>query len=129
MSTTGTPFAGSSHLFVEAIRRRDTFAACAVYADDARLLPPLSGEISGRTEIQAFWEAGLNSGMTDVSFEAIDVRSDEAMATEAGRYTFSVEPADSARVTERGHYVHIHARQPDGSWRRVVEIFTPGGSE
>ena len=129
MSLQNNPFATESQLFVDAIRRRDAMTACSVYADDARLLPPAATELTGRSQIQAFWEAGLSSGITDLTFEPIDVRSDGGMACETGRYTLSLEPADAVRVIERGHYVHVHARQPDGSWLRIVEIFTPGGGE
>lgn len=116
-------------LFVEALSRRDVPTACSVYTDDALLLPPAAGRISGRDEISAFWEAGLTSGIAEISFEVGKVRSNGALACEVGRYTFRIEPLDAAPFFERGHYVHVHQRQSDGSWRRAVEIFTPGGAE
>jgi ketosteroid isomerase-like protein len=122
-------FVDDNLLFAEAIRRRDALAACTVYADDARLLPPSAAELIGPNQIRAFWEAGLNSGITDLDFQPIEVRSDDVIACESGRYTLRLEPADGPHVIERGHYVHVHSRQPDGSWRRDVEIFTPGGAE
>jgi uncharacterized protein (TIGR02246 family) len=116
-----------SAVFVAALRRRDAAAASAVYADNARLLPPASQAVVGRDQIRAFWEAGLTSGITDISFEPSDQRADGALACEAGRYMLRFDPPDGTTLVERGHYVHVHERQRDGSWLRSVEIFTPGG--
>lgn len=121
--TTSQP---SAH-FVAALRRHDAAAACTVYTDNALLLPPAAQAVVGRDQIRAFWDAGLSSGMTDISFEPSDQRGDGALACEAGRYMLRFDPPDGSTVVERGHYVHVHERQHDGSWLRSVEIFTPGG--
>ena len=115
--------------FIEALRRHDASAACAVYADDARLLPPASGAVIGRDQICAFWQAGLNSGIADVDYEPSDLRAGDAVACEIGRYTLRFDTVDGSPLIERGHYIHVHERQPDGRWLLTVDMFTPGEEE
>jgi len=129
MATADEALTTGRSLFMAALGRRDVPTACSVYAEDALLLPPSAGRISGRDEIRAFWEAGLTSGIAEVELEVGNIRANGRLACEVGRYMFRIEPADGAPFMERGHYVHIHQRQRDGSWRRAVEIFTPGGAE
>jgi ketosteroid isomerase-like protein len=128
-SRSATPFSTQSDRFANAIRQRDVLTACSIYAEDARLMAPSAREITGRSEIEAFWQAGLNSGIREAVFESTSVLADDLIACDSGHYTLRFEPAESAPVIERGHYVHIHTLQPDGTWQRIVEIFTPGGAE
>jgi ketosteroid isomerase-like protein len=115
--------------FLAALRAHDVDAACSVYAIDADLLPPAANAVHGRSEISRFWQAGLDSGMADIDLESRDLREQNGIAYEIGRYTLRFEPVDGSPVVERGHYVEIHKRDDDGSWQRAVEIFSPGGGE
>jgi ketosteroid isomerase-like protein len=116
-------------VFVDALRRHDAGAACAVYAANARLLPPAAGAVVGREQIRAFWEAGLSSGISDVEYQPSELRGEGDVMCEVGRYTLRFDTVDGGPLEERGHYVHVHERQPDGSWLRTVDMFTPGGGE
>ena len=120
---------GTRSAFVDALRRHDAGAASGVYTDDARLLPPQSGAVVGRDQIRAFWEAGLNSGMADVEYQPSEIRGGDPVCCEVGRYMLRFDSADGSPLVERGHYVHVHERQPDGTWLRTVDMFMPGGDE
>ena len=120
---------GTRSLFADAMRRHDSHAACGVYSENARLLPPASSAVVGRDQICAFWEAGLNSGISDVEYQPSEIRGDDPLAYEVGRYVLRFESTDGKPLVERGHYIHVHERQPDGSWLRTVDMFTPGGEE
>ena len=80
---------------------------------------------------RAFAEAdmGIDAGVADVSLTAESAEQNDGLAYETGEYVIRVEPTEGARVVERGHYVQVYQRQPDGSWQRTVEIFSPGGGE
>lgn len=116
-------------LFLDAVRRGDAAAASAVYSAGAHLLAPSARPIVGRADICAFWQAGFDAGVADVSLLADDLQQNDGLAYETGAYVFRVEPGEGGRVLERGHYVQVHERQADGSWQRTVEIFTPGAPE
>ena len=111
------------------MRRGDSAAASSVYAANAHLLAPSAGPMVGREEIRSFWQAGIDAGVAEVSLTAAGIEQNDGLAYETGAYVFRVEANDASRVVERGHYVQVYQRQPDGSWQRAVEIFSPGGGE
>ena len=112
--------------FADAIRNGDPQAAASAYTEAARLLPPSAELIEGRESITAFWQAGVDAGVVSVEHEAIAVRRREGMAYEVGRYVFRLRPAAGKTVIDRGTYVLVLEKGPDGSWRRAVEMFNPG---
>jgi ketosteroid isomerase-like protein len=115
--------------FADAVRRGDAKAAATFYAADAHLLAPSAEPMVGRDEIRAFWQAGIDAGVADVSLTAAGAHQNGGFAYESGAYVFRLEPVEGARVVERGHYVQVYQCQPDGSWQRAVEIFSPRGGE
>jgi len=111
--------------FVTALERGDAEAVAAVYADNARLLAPSADLVRGRAGIEAFWRAGIESGITHVELESLELERHEAIAHEIGRYTLRLESPGGDAAIDHGTYLLVHARQADGSWRRVVEMFSP----
>jgi uncharacterized protein (TIGR02246 family) len=115
--------AESRAAFVAALARADAAAACAVYTDDARLLAPSAEVIHGREAIERFWQAGIDSGVTAVALDVLEVARGIGLAYEIGRYALWLDSGGDE--AERGAYVLVHERQTDGSWRRAVEMFNP----
>jgi uncharacterized protein (TIGR02246 family) len=111
--------------FLAALQRGDAEAAAAVYAEDARLLPPSAELMEGRAAIEAFWRAGLEAGISRVELETLELERQDGLAYEIGRYALRLDPEDGVVVVDRGKYVLVHARQEDGSWRWAVEMFNP----
>ncbi len=111
--------------FVAALEQGDAHAAAAVYAADARLLPPSAELLRGRAAIEAFWSAGIASGLSGVELEAIELERRDALGYEIGRYALRLRAADGGEVVDRGKYVLVHEQQEDGAWLRTVETFNP----
>jgi ketosteroid isomerase-like protein len=111
--------------FLASLRQGDAKAASAVYAETARLLPPSAEPMRGREAIQAFWQAGLEAGLSDVELEPLELECQDGLAYEIGRYRLRLEPPGGGPVVDRGTYLLIHGRQVDGSWLRAVEMFNP----
>jgi uncharacterized protein (TIGR02246 family) len=111
---------------VAALARGDAGAAASLYAEDGRLLA--SGEVlTGRSEIEAYWNAGLAVGLAGLQLQAIEIRIAPGIAVEIGSYSLKLGSThDSA---ERGKYLSLHRRLPDGTWRREVDVFTPATGE
>jgi ketosteroid isomerase-like protein len=122
-----TSIAETSAAFVAALKDGDAKAACIAYADDARLLAPSAEVMRGREAIEAFWRAGLDSGIAEVELETLELERHDGLAYEIGRYALWLRPLNDAAVVDRGNYVLVHERQGDGSWRRAVEMFNPDG--
>ena len=115
--------------FVDALRKGDARAAASVYTENAHLLAPSSDAVFGRDDIRAYWQAGIDAGVAEISLNASGSEQNDGIAYETGRYVIRVDGADASRAVERGHYVQVYQRQADGSWQRAVEIFSPGGGE
>ncbi len=112
--------------FVSALGRADTEALAGLYTADATLLPPASAPITGREAIRRFWQAGLDAGIVAIRLQAAGLDHDTRLAYELGGYELRLEPTGSNTVVDRGSYLLLYERQDDGSWRRRIEIFTPG---
>lgn len=116
---------GSRLEFADALRRGDPEAAARVYAADGRLLLPSAGPLDGRGSIEAFWRAGLDAGMSRFELTPESMRLDPSFACEVGAYTIESAPRDEAPQVEHGRYLIVHRLEPDGTWRRALEVYDP----
>lgn len=111
--------------FTAALRTGDASAATQAYADEAWLIPPAAELLRGRGAIAEYWQAGLDAGIDDVSLAADGFDLYDNVAVEFGRYVVSLGMAEGAPVTERGRYVVVCAKQPDGEWRWASQLMSP----
>jgi len=111
--------------FSNALGRGDTRAAASAYAVTASLVAPSAGLIEGRAAIEAFWRAGIDSGVAAVELEAVEVQHRDRMAYEIGSYVLRMRPGIQGTAVDRGSYVLVLERRDDGSWCRAVEMFSP----
>jgi ketosteroid isomerase-like protein len=81
--------------------------------------------MEGREAITAFWKAGIESGISAVDLEPREIERRDGLAYEIGRYALRLRTADGGTVIDRGNYLLVHERQPDGTWQRAVEMFSP----
>ena len=109
---------------VIALERGDLEAACDAYVEGARLFAPSATRIEGRAEIEEYWRAGLDLGLSSVAFEC-RVLEKIAGVLELGRYVVSMHGESTALSVEHGSYLVLHAQTDDGSWQRAVEVFNP----
>jgi ketosteroid isomerase-like protein len=110
---------------VTALERGDVGGAGDFYADDARLLASSSEPIHGRAAIEAYWRAGIDLGLSGLTFESQVLEEIGGSVLELGRYTVSVGGESSTPLVEHGSYLVLHTQTVDGSWRRAVEVFNP----
>ncbi len=97
----------------------------AIYAEDASLLPPNEPVATGRKAIRQYW-GRLMGGYTlrfEASNDEVDGRGD--LAYVRGHYTLTASPKakGGAAISDQGKYVEVFKRQPDGTWRYVVDIY------
>lgn len=110
-----------------AIAAGDAGLAAGTYSADARLVAPSVEPIEGREAITAFWRAGIDAGIRDVERVPTHVDQRGSIAFEIGRYAIRLDPTDGSPLVDRGKYLLIHELQHDGSWKWIVEMFTPDG--
>ena len=106
--------------FVEAVGRGDVAAAVEVYTEDATILPPGHGTVTGRAGIQDFWAgAAKKLGITsaELKTDSIEELTPEA-AYEVGEYRLR----GAAGIVAAGKYVVVWKAEK-GDWRWHVDIW------
>jgi uncharacterized protein (TIGR02246 family) len=111
--------------WLAAARAKDADAYVSFYADDAVLLleglPDVSGKSAIREAIGAMMQdSNYALGLTTTG---VVVAGSGDLAYETGRYVFTMSDASNgnAPATQTGAFVIIWRKQPDNSWKAVVD--------
>jgi uncharacterized protein (TIGR02246 family) len=103
--------------FAAALNAADATAAAALYTEDAVLIPPGQPVVRGRQAIEEYWRGALEQGgVRDVSVETMDASSSGSLGYETGHFVLTFTGPDGEPVVERGRYVELLRREPDGRW-------------
>ena len=103
--------------FAAALNAKDAQAAAALYAEDAVLIPPGEPLVRGRDAIEDYWRAAIEAGdIRDVSVETMDALSSGSLGYETGSFVLTANGPDGEAVTDRGRYIELLRREPDGRW-------------
>jgi uncharacterized protein (TIGR02246 family) len=103
--------------FAAALNAKDAKAAAAAYAEDAVLIPPGEALVRGREAIEEYWKGAIElGGIRDVSVETMDAHSSGSLGYETGSFELTVNGPDGEAVTDRGRYIELLKRTPDGRW-------------
>jgi uncharacterized protein (TIGR02246 family) len=107
-----------------AANRGDAAATANLYADDARFMAPNSDIVQGRQNIQAAIQGLIDARVKNVDFTTVDVGASGDLAYEIGHYSLDIQPQGVAKpITDKGKYVLVVRKQPDGNWKIVADIF------
>ena len=109
--------------FGEAVRKGDGAALAALYAYDAKLLPPNGEMIQGRDGIKAFWAGGLQMGIKDAVLTTIEVLGLGDLVCEIGKYDLTVRPEGQGTIKDTGKYVVVWKQVGDGIWKLYIDIW------
>lgn len=97
-------------------------AVASLYTPTGVLMPPNAPVVEGRAAIRAFFEQYPPMPDFILSNTEIDGRGD--LVYVRGTYSFSL-PAQgrTPAMTDRGKFIEIRRRQPDGRWLLQADIF------
>jgi len=104
---------------------KDVDKLLAHYTDDAVLMSPGSSSAQGKDAIRSALQQMVGDSNLALQFEAsrVEVAKSGDMAYTQGSYTITVtNPATKKPITDKGSYVTVYKKQPDGSWRAVSDI-------
>jgi uncharacterized protein (TIGR02246 family) len=109
----------------EAAQTRDVDRVVSYWADDATVLPPGGPAIVGRAGIREFVARSFENPSFRISWKTNDVVVSEGgdFAYGMGTNKVSFTAPDGTPVTVDGKAVTIWRREPDGSWKCVVDIW------
>lgn len=109
--------------FAKALNNKDAVAAANLYTVDATLLPPGEAPVSGRAEIQKYWEGALAAGAFDVSVATTSTGSNGDLGYEVGRFQMSIKQPDGTVTVEKGKYIELLKRGEDGIWKSTHGVW------
>jgi len=102
--------------FAKALIAKDAAAAARVYDVNASLLPPNESIITGRSNIQAYWQGLIDAGLVDAQVKTIDASSDGDLGYEIGTFMLKIQLEDGTIIIDEGKYTEILQRNEDGYW-------------
>jgi len=111
--------AAADEEFGATFSKGDAAGMAALYTETAQLLPPNSDFLTGRQEIQAFFQALMDMGIKEAKLEAIEVERHGDTAIEVGKFALE---GDEGQVLDAGKYIVIWKRE-DGQWKLHRDIF------
>jgi ketosteroid isomerase-like protein len=96
----------------------------STYAADAIVLRPNHPPVRGTAAIREFFFAALDAGFGEVELDPLRVDIVGDVAYEVGRCKMLVPFVVGKRREERGKYLTVLARQPNGEWRIVSDCWS-----
>ena len=113
--------------WVKDIATKDADKFASYYSNDASLLLPNAPIINGRENIKG----ALKTMLADPNF-ALTFQSTRAEASKGGDFVYTVgtysmtlsRPSDKTAVTDKGKYLTVFEKQPDGSWKAVADMIS-----
>jgi ketosteroid isomerase-like protein len=110
----------------------DAAAVAALWAADGILMPANSPAISGVEAIQSHYEALFSQGKPEVSIDGDETVMSGNWGFERGTFSLKIPISDGNSIEDKGKYIVIMSRQPDGGVKVSRLIFNsdlpmPGG--
>lgn len=104
---------------------KDLEKTASYYTEDALVLPPNMPVIQGKQQARAMWQGmfsvpGFGGGWKATKVEV--ARSGD-LGYVTGTYELSETDASGRPMVDKGKYLEIWKKQPDGSWKCVADMF------
>lgn len=104
-----------SQQFLDYVHTKDWKSLSEMYEPDAVVMQMYTPALVGRQAIHDFWAAF--PAIAELRFVDDGIRGEGDLAYVYGRYWLTF--ADS--TTDEGKYLDVRRRQPDGTWKYVLE--------
>ncbi len=120
--------------WVNAANAKDVERMVSGFTDGASVLPPNAPIATGKEAIRKVWsELAEMPGLSEsTQVTKVEVSRMGDLAYSFGTYESTSNDPEGTPVTERGKWVAVYEKQPDGSWKAVVDIWNseqPAASE
>lgn len=110
--------------FAKALTAKDAVAAANLYDENASLLPPNEPVVTGRANIQAYWQGAIDAGIIDGTVETIDAESVGNLGYEIGTFTLRFQGTQNDTIVEKGKYTEILKRNEEGKWISIYGMWS-----
>ncbi len=114
----------------QAVAAKDTESFVSFFTDGASRFPPNAPRVTGNDAIREFvseWFAAPGLAFSFPEPGSAEVSSAGDLGYTTGSYEVTVNDAEGNPVTSRGKVVVVWKKQPDGSWKAVLDIWNSDG--
>ncbi len=115
--------------WLEAGQAKDLDRFVSFYTDDASLFLPNAPIVTGKEAIRSGMSQAFSTPGFAISWQTTNIEVSRAgdLAYSYGTYEETANDPEGNPVSERGKWVAIWEKQPDGSWKVVIEILNSDG--
>jgi ketosteroid isomerase-like protein len=104
---------------------KDLDKTASYYSDDALVLPPNLPAIQGKQQARGMWQGmfsvpGFGGGW---KVSKVEVARSGDLGYVTGTYELSETDEGGKPVTDKGKYLEVWKKQPDGSWKCIIDMF------
>jgi len=112
------------HLWLAAMEANDPAALGRLATADVVLMPPHDQPVVGQQAV-VDWFSGI---VSQARTKAVAILEREVIvagdvAIERGSFTWTVAPVGGSDIQDRGSFLAVWRRQPDGSWKVARNIW------
>ena len=95
------------------------------YSNDAIVMPPNASAATTKEAIRKVWQDLLASPGLIISWKAtkVEVAKSGEIGFVSGTYELTMNDASGNPVNDRGKYLEVWEKQPDGSWKCGADIW------
>ena len=118
-------FEKTTAAFHDALRTNNSEGLFTFVDADVVMMPPNEASIRGKAAMQDWYRAFLSAfRTTKLVLKDREVTVSDSWATEVGQYEWGLQPAAGGDiVVDKGNYMQLWKRTPDGNWRFFREIW------
>ncbi len=115
--------------WLNAEQAKDVDTVLSFFADDASLFPPNAPIVTGKEAIRAHLSEEYSGQDFAISWQTtkVEVSRSGDLAYSHGTYEVTVNDAEGNPVTDKGKWVTVWEKQPDGTWKVVADIWNSDG--
>jgi ketosteroid isomerase-like protein len=102
---------------------RDVDKVASFYADDAVVYPPNEPMVTGRVAAREVWANMLKDPNFKISWNTLSAAVDSKLGYTAGTYEDSYKDAAGKTINEKGKYLCVWRKGPDGKWKAIHDMW------
>ena len=115
--------------FVDSYMRKDSVGAAAFYADDATMIGPDGKEVKGKPAIISAFSSMIKAGQDSLALTSTGFKADGDKASDHGTWVMrTLDPKTKEATRANGTYAVYFARQPDQTFKIVLDSTMSGGA-
>jgi ketosteroid isomerase-like protein len=102
---------------------KDVDKTVSYYSEDAVVMPPNAASATTKEAIRKIWKDLLTDANISWKTKKVEVAQSGDLAFSSGTYEVTLNDPTGTPVNDRGKYLEVWEKQPDGSWKCVADIW------